>query len=100
MSRRASHATLESFPVGGAEIAQRLGVRAQTVHTWRQRKLMPRPRWTVSGLPAWDWNEIEDWARRTGRLKTRDVHEALAELEGMGWVGDLEAMRESRVAER
>jgi len=99
MSPKASPATLQSFPVGAAEIAERLGVRAQTVHTWRQRKLMPEPRWTVSGLPTWDWNEIEEWARRTGRLKAADVHADLAELEGMGWNGDLESMRESRVSE-
>ena len=95
-----SQANLESFPVGAAEIAERLEVRAQTVHTWRQRKLMPPPRWTVSGQPAWDWSEIQDWARRTGRLRPRDVHARLAELEGMGWGGDLAAMRESRVAHR
>jgi hypothetical protein len=95
-----SQASVESCPVGAAEVAKRLGVRGQTVHTWRQRKLMPPPRWTVSGLPAWDWNEIEEWARRTGRLRTRDVHADLAELEGMGWEGDLEVMRESRVTSR
>lgn len=100
MSSARAEATLESFPVGAAEIAVRLGVRAQTVHTWRQRKLMPPPRWTVSGQPAWDWIEIEDWARRTGRLRASDVHAALTELEGMGWEGDLNAMRESRVADR
>ena len=95
-----SHATLESFPVGAAEIAERLGVRAQTVHTWRQRKLMPEPRWTVSGQPAWDWVEIEEWAKRTGRLRARDIHAGLVELEGMGWGGDLETMREGRVLNR
>jgi hypothetical protein len=49
----------ESIPVGAAEITARLGVRGQTVHTWRQRGLLPPPRWTVSGQPAWDWPEIE-----------------------------------------
>jgi hypothetical protein len=100
MAGARSHAILDSFPVGAAEIAERLHVRAQTVHTWRQRKLMPAPRWTVSGQPAWDWTEIEDWARRTGRLRASDPHAALAELEGMGWGGDLDAMRESRVVNR
>lgn len=93
MRRAASAAALDSIPVGAAEIAERLGVRGQTVHTWRQRKLMPAPRWTVSGQPAWDWSEIEEWARRTGRLPARDVHDGLLELEGTGWGGDLEAMR-------
>ena len=100
MSAAKSQPTLESFPVGAAEIAARLAVRPQTVHTWRQRKLMPQPRWTVSGQPAWDWSEIEQWAKRTGRLRAQDVHAGLAELEGMGWEGDLEAMRASRVAKQ
>lgn len=91
---------MESFPVGASEIAERLGVKPQTVHTWRQRALMPEPRWSVSGQPAWDWTEIEEWARRTGRLRAKDVHAALLELEGSGWDGDLEAMRETRPAKR
>jgi len=61
---------------------------------------MPQPRWTVSGQPAWDWNEIEQWALRTGRLRPRDAHAALAELEGIGWEGDLETMRQHRVSGR
>ena len=100
MNRPESQATLESFPVGAAEIAARLGVRAQTVHTWRQRGILPQPRWSVSGLPAWDWSEIEEWARRTGRLDDSDIHADLAELEGLGWEGDLEQMRESRATTR
>ena len=87
-------------PVGAAEIAARLGVRPQTVHTWRQRKLMPAPRWTVSGQPAWDWATIEAWARRTGRIPDVDAHAALLELEGSGWAGDLDAMRRARVSRR
>ena len=84
------------MPVGAAEIASRLGVRPQTVHTWRQRKLMPAPRWTVSGQPAWDWAAIEAWARRTGRLRAPDIHAALLELEGAGWEGDLDDLRGDR----
>ena len=92
-----SHVTFELFPVGAAEIAERLGVRAQTVHTWRQRKVMPEPQWRVSGQPAWDWTEIEEWARRTNRPRARDVHAGLAEFEGIGWGRDLDAMRKGRV---
>ncbi len=91
---------VESIPVGAAEIAARLRVRPQTVHTWRHRKLMPQPRWTVSGQPAWDWCDIEDWARRTGRLREGDVHAALLDLEGVGWEGDLARMRSHRVPRR
>lgn len=89
-----------SPPVGAAEIAGRLGVKPQTVHTWRQRRIMPEPRWTVSGQPAWDWAEIEAWARRTGRLRDTDVHAALLELEGVGWEGNLEELRSHRAPRR
>jgi hypothetical protein len=82
--------------VGAAEIATRLRVKPQTVHAWRHRKLMPAPRWTVSGQPAWDWSEIEAWARRTGRLQEEDLHAALLELEGVGWERNLEEMRGHR----
>ncbi len=93
-------AKVESLPVGAAEIAKRLGVRPQTVHAWRHRKLMPQPRWTVSGQPAWAWAEIEAWAITTGRLHAPDVYRDLGELEGAGWSGDLDEMRASRMIER
>lgn len=96
MARRNISPPGEPTPVGAAEIAARLGVRPQTVHTWRQRKLMPAPRWTVSGQPAWDWAAIETWARRTGRLRAPDIHAALLELEGVGWEGDLDDLRGDR----
>jgi predicted DNA-binding transcriptional regulator AlpA len=100
MARSDSHARVQSFPVGAAEIAERLGVKPQTVHTWRQREVMPEPRWQVSGQPAWDWSEVEEWARRTGRLQARDVYAALLDLEGTGWSADLDELRQDRVAER
>lgn len=56
------------MPVGIIEIAARLGVRRATVDQWRQRGLLPDPRWIVGGRPAWDWTDIEAWARETGRL--------------------------------
>lgn len=58
----------DPVPVGGVEIAQRLGVERKTVAMWNLRGLLPEPRWTVSGNPAWEWDDIEEWARRTGRL--------------------------------
>lgn len=91
---------VDSFPVGAAEIAKRLRVRPQTVHAWRHRNLLPAPRWTVSGQPAWDWSQVESWARQTGRLRELDVHADMLELEGAGWTGNLEAMRTSRVVGR
>ena len=97
---RPTKSTSDMSPVGAAEIAQRLGVKPQTVHTWRQRKLMPPPRWTVSGQPAWEWATIETWARRTGRLTDGGTHAALLELEGSGWTGNLDEMRRGRVSRR
>jgi len=58
----------EVDPVGLAEIAERLGVPRRNVDRWRERGVLPAPRWTVGGRPAWDWPEIEEWARATGRL--------------------------------
>ncbi|MGH2684162.1 MAG: hypothetical protein ACRDJP_01680 [Actinomycetota bacterium] len=61
-------------PVGTVEIAQRLSVTRKAVDAWRMRTLrvpFPDPKWTVGGRPAWDWAEIEAWARASGlgRLK-------------------------------
>ena len=56
-------------PVGIPEIAQRLGVKRPTVDIWRTRGLLPEPRWTVGGRPAWAWNDVEAWARASGRLR-------------------------------
>jgi hypothetical protein len=55
-------------PVGLVEIAARLDRRRNTVDSWQQRGLLPPPRWTVGGRPAWNWPDIEAWARATGRL--------------------------------
>ncbi len=55
-------------PVGLLEIAARLGVARQTAKGWRLEGLLPPPRWTVSGYPAWEWKDVERWARKTGRL--------------------------------
>lgn len=58
---------MDTEPVGLAEIAQRLNVERGTVDQWRARKLLPEPRWTVGGRPAWDWSDIAAWAKETGR---------------------------------
>jgi hypothetical protein len=97
MARPETVSSFVSFPVGAAEIAERLHVKPPTVHTWRHRKLMPEPRWTVSGQPAWDWAEVEAWARQTGRLRETDVYANILQLEGTGWEGDLNEMRMDRV---
>lgn len=55
-------------PVGLSDIADRLGVKRQTAKDWKLRGLLPPPKWVVGGRPAWDWPQIEKWARKTGRL--------------------------------
>jgi excisionase family DNA binding protein len=58
---------MDTEPVGLAEIAERLGVTRSTVDQWRHRGVLPEPRWTVGGRPAWDWTTIAEWAKDTGR---------------------------------
>jgi hypothetical protein len=67
--------TLGVDPVGMAEIGARLGVRRQTVAQWRFRDLLPPERWTVSGRPAWNWPDIEQWWR-TSTLSAARAKEA------------------------
>lgn len=56
--------------VGAAEIADRLGVKlAQTVRDWRRRHAdFPAPVRSLTMGSMWYWPEVEQWARRTGRL--------------------------------
>lgn len=54
--------------VGAVEIARRLGVARATVDQWRQRSVLPDPRWQVGGRPAWSWAEVRAWAEETGRV--------------------------------
>lgn len=54
--------------VGAVEIARRLGVARATVDQWRQRSVLPDPRWQVGGRPAWSWAEVRAWAEETARL--------------------------------
>lgn len=56
-------------PVGLSEMAERLGVSPQTPVMWNHRGLLPEPSWIVSGRPAWNWPDVQEWARQTGRLK-------------------------------
>jgi hypothetical protein len=54
--------------VGINDIATRLNVKRHTVHTWRYRGVMPDPRWRISNRPVWEWADVAEWARKTGRL--------------------------------
>jgi transposase len=54
--------------VGAKEIAERLGVPANTVHVWRKRGVLPEPDGFVSGMPAWKWATIRNRLRSSGNL--------------------------------
>lgn len=54
--------------VGPQEIGKRLGVKTQTVSSWKARGLLPEPYAIVSYVPIWEWRVILDWARKTNRL--------------------------------
>ena len=57
--------------VGAAEIADRLGVGKSTVvHDWRYRyDDFPKPVAKLKSALVWDWEDVEAWARSTGRIK-------------------------------
>jgi hypothetical protein len=60
--------TAAADPLSVDGIAERLGVRPDTVHKWRARGLgMPEPRWQAADTSLWFWPDVWAWARRTGR---------------------------------
>jgi hypothetical protein len=56
--------------VGAPEIADRLGLaRPQVVHNWRYRHAdFPEPLVELRQGNVWYWPDVEEWAKRTGRL--------------------------------
>jgi hypothetical protein len=55
--------------VGVAEIADRLGCSVQAVHAWKRRYPdFPEPVAHLSMGLLWVWQDLERWARATGRL--------------------------------
>lgn len=55
-------------PVGIVEICEKLGVSRSAYDQWQHRDLgFPAARWTVGGRPAWNWPDVEAWAKETGR---------------------------------
>lgn len=57
--------------VDATMIAGRLGVkRPQVVHDWRRRHDdFPQPVTRLASTYIWLWPEVEQWARRTGRIR-------------------------------
>lgn len=59
-------------PVGVIEIADRLGVKDRSVHTWKRRDRLPVPDYpSINGGHAWEWSTILWWAGETDRLYTQ-----------------------------
>ena len=56
--------------VGASEIADRLGLaHVESVHTLRRRhEDFPEPVTKLRQAMVWDWNDVEVWAKATGRL--------------------------------
>lgn len=55
--------------VGAAEIGDRLGAQARTVHQWHKRyDDFPEPVARLRQAMVWAWPDVERWARSTGRL--------------------------------
>lgn len=63
-------------PIGVDGIAEHLGVTINTVVTWRRRSAkewvhvekFPEPAGTLSNRDWWWLPDIQEWAKRTGRL--------------------------------
>jgi hypothetical protein len=59
---------LAKFLVGPAEIAERLGVEANTINVWKARHPnFPEPVRRLKSGDVWDVREIRAWAELTGR---------------------------------
>lgn len=54
--------------LGVTEIAELLGVTRQRVHQLRQLEDFPRPTATIAAGAIWLREDVEQWARETGRL--------------------------------
>lgn len=55
---------------GPAEIAERLGIEANTINVWKVRHPdFPTPVRKLRSGEIWDIRDIVEWAERTGRLK-------------------------------
>jgi prophage regulatory protein len=55
--------------VGVAEVAAMLGVTRQRVNQLVSRPDFPKPEVELSAGRIWRREEVETWARRTGRLR-------------------------------
>lgn len=71
--------------VGPAEIADLLGVHANTINAWKVRDLdFPAPIRRLRGIDLWDRREVLAWAERTGRYPRADPGSADASRRDSG----------------
>lgn len=57
---------------GPAEIAELLGIEANTINVWKTRDLgFPAPVRRLRSGDLWDLREVKAWAAATGRLKDK-----------------------------
>jgi hypothetical protein len=71
--------------VGPAEIADLLGVHANTINAWKVRDLdFPTPIRRLRGIDLWDRREVLAWAERTGRYPRSGPREAGTEERDSG----------------
>jgi hypothetical protein len=71
--------------VGPAEIADLLGVHANTINQWKARDLdFPMPIRRLRGIDLWDRREVLVWAKRTGRYPRSEPPEAGAATPDLG----------------
>lgn len=53
------------------QIADKLGVKPDTIRQWRHRNLQfPDPVRRFENVPVWEWADVQEWAKATGREKT------------------------------
>lgn len=59
---------LAKYLVGPAEIAEHLGIEANTINVWKVRHPeFPAPVRRLRSGDVWDVREVRDWAESTGR---------------------------------
>lgn len=59
---------LAKYLVGPAEIAEHLGVEANTINVWKNRHSeFPAPVRRLKSGDVWDVREVRAWAENTGR---------------------------------
>lgn len=59
--------------MGPQEVADFVGVKEQTVRSWRTKGLLPEPDRMISRVPIWSAGRIIRWAVTTGRVTAETI---------------------------